>query len=89
MRGGFKVSLGLMPDVTGQVENGLRADMVVKGKPAHKAGMKNGDVIVQVNDIKIKDIEVYMKALGTLNKGDLVKVKVLRGAEEIVLNVQL
>ena len=89
MRGGFKVSLGLMPDVTGQVENGLRADMVVKGKPAHKAGMKNGDVIVQVNDIKIKDIEIYMKALGTLNKGDLVKVKVLRGAEEIVLNVQL
>lgn len=89
MRGGFKVSLGLMPDVTGQVENGLRADMVVKGKPAHKAGMKNGDVIIQVNDIKIKDIEVYMKALGTLNKGDLVKVKVLRGAEEIVLNVQL
>ena len=89
MRGGFKVSLGLMPDVTGQVENGLRADMVVKGKPAHKAGMKNGDVIIQVNDIKIKDIEVYMKALGTLEKGDLVKVKVLRGAEEIVLNVQL
>ena len=89
MRGGFKVSLGLMPDVTGQVENGLRADMVVKGKPAHKAGMKNGDVIVQVNDIKIKDIEVYMKSLGTLEKGDLVKVKVLRGAEEIVLNVQL
>lgn len=89
MRGGFKVSLGLMPDVTGQVENGLRADMVVKGKPAHKAGMKNGDVIIQVNDIKIKDIEVYMKALGTLYKGDLVKVKVLRGAEEIVLNVQL
>lgn len=89
MRGGFKVSLGLMPDVTGQVENGLRADMVVKGKPAHKAGMKNGDVIIQVNDIKIKDIEVYMKALGTLKKGDLVKVKVLRGAEEIVLNVQL
>lgn len=89
MRGGFKVSLGLMPDVTGQVENGLRADMVVKGKPAHKAGMKNGDVIVQVNDIKIKDIEVYMKVLGTLEKGDLVKVKVLRGAEEIVLNVQL
>lgn len=89
MRGGFKVSLGLMPDVTGQMENGLRADMVVKGKPAHKAGMKNGDVIIQVNDIKIKDIEVYMKALGTLKKGDLVKVKVLRGAEEIVLNVQL
>lgn len=89
MRAGFKVSLGLMPDVTGQVENGLRADIIVKGKPAHKAGMKNGDVIIQVNDIKIKDIEVYMQALGTLKKGEKAVVKVLRGGEEIVLDVQL
>ncbi len=89
MRAGFKVSLGLMPDVTGQVENGLRADLIVKGKPAYKAGMKNGDVIIQVNDIKIKDIEVYMKALGTLKKGEVAVVKVLRGKEELVFNVQL
>jgi hypothetical protein len=89
MRGGFKVSLGLMPDVTGQVENGLRAEIVVKGKPAYKAGMKNGDVIVQVNDIAIKDIQVYMQALGTLKKGDLVKVKVLREGKEMFFDVQL
>ncbi len=89
MRGGFKVSLGLMPDVTGQVENGLKAEIVVKGKPAYKAGMKNGDVIVQVNDIAIKDIEVYMQALGTLKKGDLVKVKVLREGKEMLFDVQL
>lgn len=89
MRVGFKVPLGLMPDVTGQVENGLRADIIVKGKPAHKAGMKNGDVIVQVNDIVIKDIEVYMQALGTLKKGEKAIVKVLRGGEEILLEVQL
>lgn len=89
MRAGFKVSLGLMPDVTGQVENGLRADIVVKGKPAHKAGMQNGDIIIQVNDIKIKDIEVYMQALGTLKKGEKAVVKVLRAGEEIVLDVQL
>ncbi len=89
MRAGFKVSLGLMPDITGQVENGLRADIVVKGKPAYKAGMKNGDVIVQVNDIKIKDIEVYMQALGTLKKGEKAVVKVLRGGEELTFEVQL
>lgn len=89
MRAGFKVSLGLMPDVTGQVENGLRADIIVKGKPAYKAGMKNGDVIVQVNDIKIKDIEVYMQALGTLKKGEKAVVKVLRGGEELTFEVQL
>jgi S1-C subfamily serine protease len=71
------------------VENGLRAEIVVKGKPAYKAGMKNGDVIVQVNDIAIEDIHVYMQALGTLKKGDLVKVKVLREGKEMFFDVQL
>ena len=89
MRSSFKVTLGLMPDVTGQVENGLRADLVVKGKPASAAGLKNGDVIVQINDLAIKDIEVYMEALGTLNKGEVAKVTVLRGGERLTFDVQL
>lgn len=89
MRASFKVTLGLMPDVTGQVENGLRADIVVKGKPAHKAGLKNGDVIVQINDLVIKNIEEYMKGLATLEKGKIAKVKVLRDGKEMIFDVQL
>lgn len=89
MRASFKVTLGLMPDVTGQVENGLRADIIVKGKPAYKAGLKNGDVIVKINDIDITDIEVYMKALATLVKGQIAVVKVLRNGQEMVFEVQL
>ena len=78
-----------MPDVTGQVENGLRADIIVKGKPAYKAGMKNGDVIVKINDIDITDIEVYMKALATLKKDEVAVVKVLRNGQEMIFEVQL
>ena len=89
MRAAFKVTLGLMPDVTGQVENGLRADIVVKGKAAYKAGLKNGDVIVKINDIDIKDIEVYMNALATLKKGEVAVVKVLRNGQEMTFDVQL
>lgn len=89
MRASFKVTLGLMPDVTGQVENGLRADIVVKGKPAHKAGLKNGDVIVQINDLVIKNIEEYMNGLATLKKGEVAKVKVLRDGKEMIFEVQL
>ena len=89
MRAAFKVTLGLMPDVTGQVENGLRADIIVKGKPAYKAGMKNGDIIVKINDIDITDIEVYMKALATLVKDEVAVVKVLRNGQEMVFEVQL
>ena len=89
MRAAFKVTLGLMPDVTGQVENGLRADIVVKGKAAYKAGLKNGDVIVKINDIDIQNIEVYMNALATLKKGEVAVVKVLRNGQEMTFDVQL
>ena len=78
-----------MPDVTGQVENGLRADVVIKGKPAHNAGMKNGDIITEINGMAVKDIEGYMKCLGTLKAGEIAKIKLKRGEELLVLDVQL
>lgn len=89
MRASFKVTLGLMPDVTGQVENGLRADIVIKGKPAHNAGLKNGDVIIKINEEAVTDIESYMKSLGTLKAGEVAKIKVKRGDEVIIFDVKL
>ncbi|MEF9931683.1 MAG: PDZ domain-containing protein, partial [Bacteroidales bacterium] len=89
MRASFKVTLGLMPDVTGQVENGLRADIVIKGKPAYNAGLKNGDIITSINELTVTDIESYMKCLATLKAGEIAKIKVKRGGEELLFNVQL
>jgi hypothetical protein len=86
----FKVSLGLMPDVTGaSTVPGLRADIVVAGKPAHKAGMKNGDIIREIDGKPVKDINEYMERLSELQPGTTIPVKVLRGDETIVLQVQL
>ena len=51
--------------------------------------MKNGDVIVQINDLVIKNIEEYMKGLATLEKGKIAKVKVLRDGKEMIFDVQL
>lgn len=86
----FKVSLGLMPDVTGaSTVPGLRADIVVAGKPAYKAGMKNGDIIQEIDGKPVKDINEYMERLSELQPGTTIPVKVLRGDETIVLQVQL
>ncbi|MBO4842125.1 MAG: M20/M25/M40 family metallo-hydrolase [Bacteroidales bacterium] len=86
----FKVSLGLMPDVTGaSTVPGIRADIVVAGKPAHKAGMKNGDIIREIDGKPVKDINEYMERLSELQPGTTIPVKVLRGDETIVLQVQL
>lgn len=89
MRGGFKVTLGLMPDVTGSSNDGLRAEVVVKGKPADRAGMKSGDVIIEINGLSVSNIEDYMARLRTLRAGEIAKVKVRRGGEVLQLEIRL
>lgn len=86
----FKVTLGLMPDVTGASNvPGLRADIVMPGKPAHAAGMRSGDIIQEIDGKPVKNINEYMERLAELQPGTTIPVKVLRGDETIVLQIQL
>jgi hypothetical protein len=82
----FSVSMGIMPDYTFS-GTGVRADGISEGKAAAKAGLKTGDVIVQIGDFKIPDVQGYMQVLGKFKKGDATKVIVKRGAEEIVFDI--
>ncbi len=86
----FKVTLGLMPDVMGASSKpGLRADIVVAGKPAHNAGIRSGDIIQEIDGKPVKDIEEYMQRLSELQAGTTIPVKVLRGEEIITFEVHL
>lgn len=76
----FKVTLGVVPDYAFDGE-GMRIDGVSDGKPAQKAGLLAGDVVVQIGDYKVVDMMSYMKALGKFTKGETTTVKVKRGAE--------
>ncbi|MDP4263723.1 MAG: M28 family peptidase [Bacteroidota bacterium] len=76
----FKVTLGIMPDYTYD-GSGVRADGVTEGRPAAKAGIKTGDVIVQLGDYPVNSLDTYMQVLGKFNKGDKTKVKFKRGNE--------
>ncbi len=82
----FKVTLGIMPDYT-YSGSGVRVDGVSEGKTAQKAGIKAGDIILQLGDIKFTDVQSYMGALGKFNKGDATKVRVKRGNEELVFDI--
>lgn len=86
----FKVTLGLMPDVTGaSTVPGLRADIVMPGKPAHAAGMRSGDIIQEIDGKPVRDINEYMERLSELQAGTTIPVKVLRGDETLLLQVEL
>jgi hypothetical protein len=82
----FKVTMGVMPSYTSD-EVGLKVDGVSEGKPAHKAGVLTGDVIVQMGEYTIKDIQAYMDALGKFEKGQTVPVTVKRKGENVILMV--
>lgn len=86
----FKVTLGLMPDVMGaSTVSGLRADIVVAGKPAHNAGIRSGDIIQEIDGKPVNDIEEYMQRLSELTAGTTIPVKVLRNQETITFQVHL
>ncbi len=83
----FSVSMGIMPDYT-YAGTGVRADGVSEGKPAQKAGLKAGDIILQIADYNVSSLESYMQTLGKFKKGDKVKVKYKRGNETLEATVE-
>ena len=83
----FSVSMGIMPDYT-FAGTGVRADGVTDGKPAQKAGIKAGDIIVQLGDNNIASLENYMQALGKFKKGEKTKVRFKRGNETLEATVE-
>ena len=83
----FKVTLGVIPDYTFEGE-GMRIDAVKEDRPAAKAGLLQGDIVLQLGDVKVSEMTSYMKALGQFKKGDKAKVKVKRGTEVIEKEVE-
>lgn len=78
----FTVTLGVMPDYTFEGE-GMRIDGVTDGKPASKAGLMQGDVVIQLGEVKVADMMGYMTALSKLKKGDVSTVRFKRAGEII------
>jgi S1-C subfamily serine protease len=79
--------MGIMPDYT-YSGNGVRADGVSEGRPAQKAGLRTGDIVLQIGDYKVSSMESYMQTLGKFKKGDRVKVVYQRGGEQLTADIQ-
>jgi hypothetical protein len=86
MRGGFKVSLGTIPDYA-FAGKGVRLDGVRPDAPAARAGLARGDVIVKVGPHAIGNIHDYMFALGELEAGRKVVLEVERDGKRLSLEV--
>ncbi|WP_299015789.1 M28 family peptidase [uncultured Polaribacter sp.] len=82
----FKVGLGVVPDYLFSGK-GMRIDGVSEEKPAQKAGLQKGDIVVQLGDSTVVDMMSYMRALAVFKKGDSTKVVVKR--KEVLLEKKI
>ena len=77
-------SLNLSKDINGVLISG-----VLEGGPADKAGMKPGDVLMQVNGQKVNDVVALLNHIAQTNPGDEAKIDLLRKGKEMSLKVQV
>lgn len=79
-RAGVRVFTGTIPDYATEVK-GLLLGGVIGGGPAEQAGLRKGDVIVELAGQSIANIYDYTYALELLKIGEPVKVIYLRAGE--------
>jgi hypothetical protein len=84
------VVMGVIPSYS-DTEHGFVLDGVKMGSPAEIGGLKQGDIIIAVDESEIKDIYDFMYSYWDKKPGDIVKVKVLRGGkkEPLTFNIKL
>ena len=78
----FKVTLGVIPDYLFEGK-GMRIDGVSEDRPAQKAGLQKGDIVVQLGDSTVVDMMSYMRALSAFDPGDTTTVQVLRNEQAL------
>jgi serine protease Do len=64
-------------------KNGALVSEVFKDDPADKAGIKVGDIIVEINGKSIKDTHELLLTIASLHVGEKVLIKGLRDGKEI------
>ncbi|HQN43321.1 MAG TPA: PDZ domain-containing protein, partial [Anaerolineaceae bacterium] len=62
---------------------------VQANSPAQRAGLKEGDIITQFDDITLDDTQPFINTLFTYNPGDTVTLTVMRGNTEMHVDLTL
>ena len=81
--GGKRASLGTMPDMVSSGLAGMRVQGVREGTAAAEAGIKAGDIILQIGDVVVKDVYGLQEALTTYKTGETVTIVFLRDGERM------
>lgn len=82
----YRVSLGVMPDMSHDGV-GVRVANVREGRPGFKGGMKDNDIVIEIDGKPVNDLVEYTKILGSHKAGDSVVLTIKRGDKTIKANI--
>ena len=85
-RGNLNAYTGVIPDYSAEVD-GLQITDVSADGPAAKAGIKGGDIVIEFDGKKIKNIYDYTAVLGAIKAGKETKITVLRAKKKLELKI--
>jgi aminopeptidase YwaD len=88
-REGAQVYLGSVPDMGGSSTPGLRLTGVRPGSPADSAGLRAGDVVIELGGVAVKDLYSYSEALYAHKPGDRVRIVVMRDGRRVEVTATL
>jgi len=77
------------PDANIGTETGVYIVQIYNDSPAEEAGMKEGDIITELEDQKIETMTQLISGLFKYRPGDTVKLSVIRDSRAMTLNVTL
>jgi len=81
--------LGSIPDFSYQKGDGLRLGGVMNGSPAEKAGLREGDLIIKIDDVQIKSVYELHHVLQNHAAGDEISIIFLRWGERMIVQLTL
>ena len=88
-RGYAPVRLGIQPGLTEEGESGIKVEGVSAGTSAADAGIVAGDILLSWNGESLDSVGTMMTKLRATKPGDVVKMRILRGNDELELDVKM
>ena len=82
-----RVYLGTIPDYAGDGTEGVKISGIAKGSPAEKAGLRGGDVIVELAGTGIENIYDFIGIMNGLRAGKAERMVVIRQGRKVELTV--
>lgn len=71
------------------IPQGVYVETIEKDSPASKAELKEGDIIIKIENQDIKSINELNRIKNTYNIGDKIKLTIIRNSEELEIEIEL